>query len=111
METFVLQAPVKADLLRIAGEANEPLVTIGPDGTVTIHKLGSAPEAARVFWDAIHVHGVSLFNRITELEADLDDCRKVRDNWCREYTILRDQHNELRDKVNRTVGDPDKLIY
>jgi hypothetical protein len=66
---YELKTLPKVDLLVIHG-TDKPIASIGPDGTVTIHQLGAEPKAAKAFWDAIHVHGVSLFNRITTLEAE-----------------------------------------
>jgi hypothetical protein len=34
--------------------------------------------------------------KIKQLKKTLKDCRKVRDEWCKEYTRVRDQLRELR---------------
>jgi hypothetical protein len=53
------------------GEPNDPIVTVGFDGTVTIYKHGGEAQAADLFWRAVELRGKSLVSRIVELEEDL----------------------------------------
>jgi hypothetical protein len=62
--------------LTINAGSPEPIVTISPDGTVTVHKAGSEPEAARIFWEAVGMHHQTvveerdrLKRRVEELES------------------------------------------
>jgi hypothetical protein len=71
MEPITLTAPPVVNLLSLNDTDGHPIVTIGPDGTVKIFQLGAEPKAAKVFWDAIHIHGVSLFNQIAQLQAEV----------------------------------------
>lgn len=48
--------------------AYEPVVTIHADGTVKVSRLGSEPEAAKAFWDAVVLQGGAYRTRIDELE-------------------------------------------
>jgi hypothetical protein len=43
--------------VEIRSPENERLVSIKCDGSVVVHKQGSEPEAARIFWDAIGIEG------------------------------------------------------
>jgi hypothetical protein len=76
MEPITLTAPPVVNLLSLNDTDGNPIVTIGPDGTVRIFQLGAEPKAAKVFWDAIHIHGVTLFNQIENLKQDLKIMRQ-----------------------------------
>jgi len=72
-----IAAPVPAPyFLTINAGSQEPIVTISQDGTVTVHKAGSEPEAARIFWEAVGMHHQTVIEerdrlkrRVEELEA------------------------------------------
>ncbi len=55
----------------------ESIVTIGPGGTVTIHKEGGDKEAARIFYEALEIEGKTLHQKIAELEAELKQYKEV----------------------------------
>lgn len=76
MPPLTLTAPKLFNLLSLNDQNGKPLVTIGQDGTVTVHELGSEPKAAKIFWDSLHIHGVSLFNQITLLTEELKATRQ-----------------------------------
>jgi hypothetical protein len=48
-----------------------PIVTIEPDGSVTVNK-GPYDEAGRMFWDAVRIAGSTYRERIKELETVVD---------------------------------------
>lgn len=62
-------------LLEIS-DGTEPLVTIKPDGTVVIHKEGSAPQAAKLFYEALQIEGKTLFERIKELDKEVEQLKE-----------------------------------
>ena len=47
-----------------AGNPPELLITVEPDGTVIIHKEGSAPEAARIFYKSVEIEGKTLLKHL-----------------------------------------------
>jgi len=62
-------------LLEIS-DGTEPLVTIKPNGTVVIHKEGSAPQAAKLFYEALQIEGKTLFGRIDELKKEVEQLKE-----------------------------------
>lgn len=71
-DNFIMPTP---NFLTINGGSGQ-IVTIGPDGTVTINKEGSAPEVARIFWEAVSMHHKTVIaerdrlkQRVEELES------------------------------------------
>ena len=47
---------------------------------------------------------VGEYKRQTE---ELKECRKVRDEWCAEYTIIRDSHNAFLERLASTSSGAD----
>jgi hypothetical protein len=71
-----IQIPKTEYLVRFLGDSNRPLVTVGNDGTVTIHEYGAERQAAEIFWNALQVAGMSLVARIAALEDELAPYRE-----------------------------------
>lgn len=74
----------------------EPIATIAPDGTVTIHQEGGDKEAAKIFWSSMELEGNNLHMKIAELTA--------------ENVILRDKNEKLEEhirKVDPLCQDPE----
>lgn len=63
--------PAQHVLMMLCGPANEKIVTVRPDGTVEIHKEGSAPEAAKIFWNAIQYEGQTLAQQLAAAQAEI----------------------------------------
>ncbi len=53
--------------LQIEEPPQGPLVVIEPDGTVTVTR-GTQDEAAKLFWEAVNIHGGTYRQRILALE-------------------------------------------
>jgi len=62
--------------LRLYGSKSQELVTIGRDGTVTIHEEGAETEAARVFYEALEFEGKALHKRIETLEEAIRETER-----------------------------------
>jgi len=58
--------------LVIAEQEHTPLVTIAPDGTVTILKEGNDKKAAKAFYESLELEGVTLHQTIKKLREALE---------------------------------------
>jgi len=64
----------------------DPLVTIAPDGTVTVHKEGTAPAAAELFWGAVRNQGQTFTQALdVALYAAVNAERALEDARLEEY--------------------------
>ena len=52
-------------------EIKLPFVTVKCDGTVVIHKEGGDKEAAKAFYDSLQIEGVTLHQKIEQLQREL----------------------------------------
>jgi len=57
-------------LIQMSDEDGKPLVSIGLDGRVVIHQKNCEDEAAKVFYESLQIQGMSLFEKIDELEEE-----------------------------------------
>ncbi|MCK9324169.1 MAG: hypothetical protein M0P69_01595 [Bacteroidales bacterium] len=67
----ILAIKTDQDYLLETSMDNEPIVTIAPDGTVTVHKEGGDKEAARAFYECLQFEGRTLFQKIKDLEDEI----------------------------------------
>ncbi len=55
---------------------NELILEIASDGTVTVHKEGGEPEAAKLFYEALQFEGQTLYQKIAKLEEEIKNLKE-----------------------------------
>ncbi len=100
--------PVDPHLIQFYDSNGDLIVTIAPDGTVTIHQVGGDEEAARIFWTQLQLSGQTFLQRISELEYACEILREEhKQSYQRGFEEGRQYERNLRSK-SETVEDDER---
>lgn len=76
--TLSIAIPSDVPLLAISSAA-KPLITVKQDGTVVVHEYGADKEAARMFYESLHLEGTTLYQKVAEQADEIERLRADRD--------------------------------
>ena len=72
MKKNEIKMSLRSPLIQFDSDEGKVIATILSDGTVELKEKGADKKAAELFWNSLQIEGMSLFEKIKNLEKELE---------------------------------------